>query len=580
MMVTLVLSSNMKKLLNNNVLVRKLVGIETAGSLNILFTDKTGTLTKGKLEVVKFMLGNGREYSDIRSVSSCYQKIFVDGLIYNNESSFDMDTNEIVGGNITDRAILDFVKVNRKDSVVVVDKVLFDSKNKYSMAVVSDDGNFRCYVKGALEVVFNCCEYYLDENGIKKIIFHKERLIDKIEKVTSLGIRVLCVAYREGKVMDMKDLVLVGFLFIKDELRDESIDGVRSIQNAGIQIVMMTGDSKETATAIAREVGILKDNNDIILTSEELNQMSRNELRGILSHLRVVARAMPEDKSKLVMLSKNENLVVGMTGDGVNDAVALKRADVGFAMGSGTEVAKEASDIVIMDDNILSIEKAILYGRTIFKNIRKFIIFQLTVNICAVSISVIGPFIGIQSPVTVIQMLWINMVMDTLAGIAFSYEAALDEYMDELPKMRNESIINSYMLQEILVTGIYSSFLCILFLKSSFIRSFFRYSVYDKYVMTAFFGLFIFISIFNSFNARTVRLNILGNIFMNKMFLFIICLIVIVQVVMIYYGGSLFRTSGLNLREFLIMFGISFTVIPFDIIRKIISKRMGFLMEV
>ena len=363
---------------------------------------------------------------------------------------------------------------------------------------------------------------------------------------------------------------------IKDEIREESKEGIRLIKKAGIQTVMITGDNKETAISIAKEVGIIDNNtNDIILSSEELASLTDEEVTKILPSLKVVSRAMPSDKSRLVNIAKKSNLVVGMTGDGVNDAIALKKADIGFAMGSGTEVAKEASDIVILDDNILSIEKAILYGRTIFKSIRKFIIFQLTVNLCAVGVSIVGPFIGIQSPVTVIQMLWINMVMDTLAGLAFSYEPALIEYMEEPPKRRDEAIINKYMFNEIMITGLFSTILCIFFLKSPFINSLYRYSIDNKYLMTAFFGMFIFISIFNSFNARTVRLNILGNILKNKVFLVIIGFITIVQIGMIYYGGYLFRTSGLTLKEFLIMLMISIIVIPFDMIRKLYLKKKG-----
>lgn len=264
-----------------------------------------------------------------------------------------------------------------------------------------------------------------------------------------------------------------------------------------------------------------------------------------------------------------------MTGDGVNDAPALKKADVGFSMGSGTEVAKEASDIVILDDNFKSITKAILFGRTIFKSISKFIIFQLTVNLCAVSLSIIGPFIGVDTPVTVIQMLWINMVMDTLAGLAFSFEPPLLEYMNELPKRKDEQIINRYMAGEILFTGLYSSILCVIFLKLPFIKNFFRVDNNNLYLMTAFFGLFIFMTIFNSFNARTNRLNLLANILKNKVFLIIILFILVVQIVLIYYGGDLFRTAGLTYTEFLTMLLLSATVIPVDWLRKCYLRKKG-----
>lgn len=266
-----------------------------------------------------------------------------------------------------------------------------------------------------------------------------------------------------------------------------------------------------------------------------------------------------------------------MTGDGVNDAPALKKADVGFSMGSGTEIAKEASDIIILDDNFLSISKAILYGRTIFKSIRKFIILQLTSNFCALSLSILGPFIGVSTPVTVIQMLWINMVMDTLAGLAFSYEPALLEYMYEPPKKKTESIINKYMINQIVFTGLYSSLLCILFLKLPIFYNLYRKSGTDKYFMTAFFALLIFIDVFNAFNARTHRLNILSNLKKNKVFMLIIVFIVAMQIVMLYYGGSVFRTLGLTLKELIITILFAFSVVPVDNIRKILlrSRRIN-----
>ena len=576
MMVTLVLSSNMKRMLKDNVLVRKLVGIETTGSLNILFTDKTGTLTKGKLEVVSGILGNGYRFKSINELKKRYRDILVRALIYNNESSFDSKSNSIIGGNITDKALLDFVKVNRSNRVKIISQEYFDSKRKYSSVLVEEGCKKVKYVKGAFEVLFSKCSKYLNEDGFKQLIMNRGELEDRVRELANKGSRVLCVCYSEVEGKSLSNLVLIGFLVIRDEVRDESIEGISLIKRAGIQPVMVTGDNRETAISIARKVGILDGENDeIILSSDELSSLSDEDVMKILPRIRVVSRAIPTDKSRLVSIAKRCNLVVGMTGDGVNDAIALKRADVGFAMGSGTEVAKEASDIVILDDNILSISKAVLYGRTIFKSIRKFIVFQLTVNLCAVGVSIVGPFIGIQAPVTVIQMLWINMVMDTLAGLAFSYEPALLEYMEEKPKRRDEAIINKYMFNEIMVTGIFSFLLCIFFLKSSFVRGMFRYSIDDRYLMSAFFGLFIFISIFNSFNARTVRLNILSNIFKNKVFLLIILFIMVVQVFMIYYGGSLFRTVGLNLSEFFVMIILSIIVIPIDMLRKLWLKKKG-----
>ena len=574
MMITLVLSSNMKRMIKNNVLIRKLVGIETAGSLNILFTDKTGTLTKGKMEVIEVRLSNNycfNSYMEINKYEK-YNNLLLNSIIYNTESYY--DNNTVIGGNLTDKCLLEFVKTNKDNNIKIVDKLVFNSKNKYSSVIIEKDKIKEKYIKGAFELIINNCEYYYDQYGNKNILKNKDALLKEINSITSLGIRAIALAKSNNcnNVSDINNLTLIGIVYIKDEIREDAKEGIEKVKRANIQTVMITGDNKNTAIAIAKEVGLLN-NNDLVISHDELNNLSDKEIKKKIKNLRVVYRALPQDKSRLVRICQEENLVVGMTGDGVNDALALKKADVGFSLGSGTEVSKEASDIVILDDNFSSIGVAILYGRTIFKSIRKFIIFQLTVNLCAVSISIIGPFIGIPTPVTVIQMLWINMVMDTLAGLAFSYEPAKDEYMDELPKKKDENIINKYMINEIIITGIYSSLLCILFLKLDIISSLFRKSNDNIYLLTAFFGLFIFISIFNSFNARTHRLNLFSKIYKNKAFIIVILFIIIVQIYLIYYGGNLFRTKGLLLNEFIIMLLISSTVIPFDMLRKIYLKK-------
>ncbi len=567
MMITLVLSSNMKRMLKNNVLVRKLVGIETAGNINILFSDKTGTITKGEFSVVGLCLYDGTFYKSFDKIKSeKLKELLYLSLIYNNAAFF--NGTEILGGNVTDRAIIKFVGKNDKNKYRIVNEEPFDSKNKYSSVTVNYDGETTFY-KGAFEMFKDKISFYCNNEGMKKIVNLSElnKLVDKYAKA---GYRIITLVSKNGK-----SYTFIGIVLIKDEVRKESIEGINLVTTAGIQTVMLTGDSLETAKNVAEEIGLVNSENDYVITSEELNKMSDEEVKLILPKLKVVARSLPNDKKRLVLLSQELGLIVGMTGDGVNDAPALKKADVGFAMGSGTEVAKEVSDIVILDDNFLSITKTILFGRTIFKSIRKFIIFQLTVNLCAVSLSIIGPFIGIMTPVTVIQMLWVNMVMDTLAGIAFAYEAPIKDYMKEKPKKKDEPIMNHYMLNEIFVTGLFSTLICTFFLKSTFIHQLFRIDNNDKYVMTAFFGLFIFLAIFNSFNARTHRLNLLANIFKNKVFLCVIGLIVIVQLILIYCGGSIFRTTGLTFIEFQIMVILAFSVIPFDLLRKIVLKKFN-----
>ena len=570
MMITLVLSSNMKTMLKNNVLVRKLMGIETAGNINVLFTDKTGTLTNGKLEVVG-ILSSSLEEIDIKKLNSRMKELFMDSLSVNNESVYDTKNNKIIGGNITDKAILNYVKLY-KSKAKVINRMPFSSEKKYMFTKIDNMGNKIKLIKGAPEVIINASNSYYDEFGIKKNISDKNKILSKVKELSGSKLRLIAMAISDDIFVtdNLKNITLLGFIVLADSIRDNVLDGINLVKSASIQTIMITGDNKETAVSIARELNLIESADDIVITSDKLDKMTNEDIIKIFPKIRVIARAMPSDKSRLVNIAHEQGMVCGMTGDGVNDAPALKKADVGFAMDSGTEVAKEASDIVILDNNFMSIAQSVLYGRTIFKSIRKFIICQLTINLCSLTVSIIGPFIGIPVPITVVQMLWINMIMDTLSGLAFSYEPALNDYMKEPPKKKSDHIINRYMISQILVTGIYSSIICIFFMKSSIINNI--YTPISK--LTAFFGLLIFISIFNALSARTNRLNIIANIKKNKVFIAIIGFITIVQIFIIYKGGDLFRTHGLNMKEFIIMFILSISVLPVDFIRKIIIKML------
>ncbi|AKL95890.1 calcium-translocating P-type ATpase type IIB [Clostridium aceticum] len=581
MMIAMVLSLNMRKLLKDNILVRKLIGIETAGSLNILFSDKTGTITKGQLEVVTFIAGENQEYSTFDEIPKNLANLLnlslrknTNALIKEAEKGCDL---QVIGGNITERALLHFVSCSdRKETEIEVLKTIpFSSENKYSATEIKGEKNLTL-IKGAAEKILDKCLYYYDENGNKEKLQHRNALEEKIDALAQKSIRIVAIAITEEALnedADFKEMTLVGVIGIRDDLRLESASAIKEAMDAGIQVVMITGDRKETAMAIAKDAGLLRKEEDLIFTSQEIQQLTDEDLKALLPNIRVIARALPTDKSRLVKIAQELDLVVGMTGDGVNDAPALKRADVGFAMGSGTEVAKEAGDIVVLDDNFLSITKSVLYGRTIFHSIRRFVVYQLTVNVAAILIAFLGPFIGVDLPLSMTQMLWVNLVMDTLAALAFGGEAALKKYMKEAPKRRSESIINKDMWSSILINGGFIAAMGIWFLKSSTIKSLFRVGPTGNeeiYFLTGFFAFFIFLNAFNTFNARTTEINLFKNITKNRDFLRVVALIFGVQILFTYFGGEVLRTAGLNLQEWIYVTMMAVLVIPLDLMRKLL----------
>ncbi len=575
MMIAVVLSANIRRMARDMVLVLKPVGIEAAGSMNILFTDKTGTLTEGVLSVGEIYCGDGTAYTPdkLRSRGGELYGSFVRGCLCNNSAQ--RTESGISGGNATDRALLGCLSgTDSADDSPVVSPVVgrrpFDSTKKYSSARLADG---RVLVKGAPELLLPYVTNVLLPDGTTSAADTAD-IYELVSRLNRGGTRTLLLAEGRGG-MDMGEfgsLTLVCLVTLNDKIRKNAPVAVRELRRAGIHTVMITGDSRQTGEAIARSCGILDGGVELCLEGRELAALSDEELGQMLPRIGVIARALPADKSRLVRVAQARGLVVGMTGDGINDAPALRHSDIGFAMGNGTQVAREAGDIIIVDNDLASICRAVLYGRNIFKSIRKFITLQLTMNFCAVGVSVIGPFIGIDAPVTVVQMLWINMIMDTLGGLAFAGEPALPSCMDERPKRRDEPILNKYMIGEIVLLGSFTVGLCIAFLKLPAITSLYRPAPDNIYLLTAFFALFIFCSVFNCFNARTDRLRLLAGISRNRAFIAIMSAVLAVQLIFVYLGGSVLRTAPLSWRELLYTMLLSLLVFPADFLRKLIWR--------
>ena len=572
MLTSILLSFQSLRMAKDNVLVRKINGLETAGSVSILFSDKTGTITEGKLSVVEFATGNALSYTTFSEVDRKLSDFIEIGIGLNNSSIY--SNKKIIGGNSTDRALMSILVDNNKLGLLnkenVIEQEPFDSTKKQSSIIYKkNDGTKIRFVKGAPEKILDCCTSYIDASGNIHKFDNKLSLEEYMDAQAGRSMRMIAVAM--SCEAESSELTLICVISIRDNVRHEAVEAIATAQKAGIQVVMVTGDRKETAVAIAREAGLLRDDGDVVLTSEELKNKNDSEIKELLPHLRVVSRALPTDKSRLVRIAQELDYVVGMTGDGVNDAPALKKADVGFAMGSGTEVAKEAGDITILDDNFSSICKAILYGRTMFKSIRKFLIFQLTVNVAAVLTCFIGPLLGENVVLTVIQLLLINLAMDTLAAIAYGSEPALKEYMKDLPIPRQENIISRDMMAEIIVCSLYITAICLGILFFDPLRACFG-DVDTTYLKSAVFATFMMAITFNGFNARTAHYDPFENLGRNWNFILVMGAIFIMQFVFVNFGGEALNVECLTEESWGLCILLAFLIIPLDVIRKVIMK--------
>ena len=584
LMISLVLMQNTSKMLDHNVLVRKAEGIETAGSLNILFSDKTGTITKGRLEVVEFFTGDGITIPLAELPQHGKIKGLVDLAIgKNSQSMFDASGN-VIGGNATDQALMKFLGQELfgklESSCTVTLSQGFNSANKFSQAYLGELK--KTFYKGAPERLLNASTKYLSLSGEEHPI--SLRAINaKIDELASKSMRVLAFGYSNQQMTENKindDTVIVGFVGIRDDVRPEAREAIAAVQGAGIQVVMITGDRLETAVAIATDAGLLKTEDDVALTSAQLNELSDEEVKQIIPRIRVIARALPTDKSRMVRLCQEMNLVVGMTGDGVNDSPALKRADVGFAMGSGTEAAKEAGKIVILDDNFRSIKDAIWYGRTIYHNILKFCKFQLVINVAAVVVSAIAPFFGVEEPLKVTHLLFVNLVMDGLGAIMLGNEPAQERYMSEPPRRRDESIVSKSMMAQIVTMGLWLTALSFIFLKAPFFDTFFA-STEQK--LSAYFVLFIWSALFNAFNVRSDSFDIFKDLKLNPGFMQVFVIIVLVQAFIVNAAlvpvpvfawiSNMFSCVPFPPAGWGVAILLAFTMIPVDILRKVVVGR-------
>ena len=586
LMISLVLMQNTSKMLDHNVLVRKAEGIETAGSLNILFSDKTGTITKGMLEVVDFFTGDGNSIDIAQLSKHSKVKGLVDLAIGKNTQSMFDASHKVIGGNATDQALMKFLgeetfkTLENSSEYKITKQQSFNSANKFSQARIDSTG--KTFYKGAPEKLLANAVKYLDADG--NICTMDNAILNrKIDELAAKAMRVLAFGYSEKDMVENSindDIVIIGLVGIRDDVRPEAKEAIREVQGAGIQVVMITGDRLETAVAIAKDAGLLKGGSDRALSSAQLNEMSDEEVKKIIPNIRVIASSLATDKSRMVRLWQEMNLVVGMTGDGVNDSPALKRADVGFAMGSGTEAAKEAGKIVILDDNFKSIKDAILYGRTIYHNILKFCKFQLVINVAAVVVSAIAPFFGVDEPLKVTHLLFVNLVMDGLGAMMLGNEPAKEEYMAEAPRKRDESIVSKKMMGQILTMGIWLTVVSFIYLKVPFFVNLFAN---EEQHLTGYFVLFIVAALFNGFNVRDDGFAIFAGLNENKDFIKVFLIIIIVQALLVnaaivplapfQWIGEMFSCVPFGIKGWIAVVLLACTMIPADMVRKLCVNK-------
>ncbi|MDE7409406.1 MAG: calcium-translocating P-type ATPase, PMCA-type [Muribaculaceae bacterium] len=570
MAVTLSLAYSMRRMLKTNNLVRKMHACETMGATTVICTDKTGTLTQNQMQIYKTnFFGNPSD------------EVLCEGIAVNSTAQLDLSGEKPqVLGNPTEGALLLWLTERGVDYAALrakttrIEELPFTTERKYMATVVkSSTGKKILYVKGAPEIVFGMCG---DTAGVTKAEIDAQLL-----EYQNMAMRTLGFAYQEmadgetaikdGRI-EAERLVFLGIVAISDPVRADVPDAVREVTDAGIKVKIVTGDTPGTAKEIGRQVGIWDDATDTdrnIITGVEFEALSDEELKERVGDLKIIARARPMDKKRLVETLQGNNEVVAVTGDGTNDAPALKAAHVGLSMGDGTSVAKEASDITIIDNSFSSIGRAVMWGRSLYQNIQRFILFQMTVNVAACLIVLAGAFMGTESPLTVTQMLWVNLIMDTFAAMALSSLPPSASVMKDKPRSREDFIINRPMWRSIIgVGGIF--FLLLL----GILYIFEHYSVksmteifsfipqpgggdtLSAYELSMFFTIFVFLQFWNMFNARAFETGRSAFHFKGAGgFVGIALAILLGQIAIVTIGGDFFNVTPLRLTDWLIIIG-------------------------
>lgn len=565
LIIQIITAQNAKRMLKDNILAKHANKIPEAGNIQLLCTDKTGTLTKGILTPVYNIDGNCAPI-DYSKESGTF---FRNNIVLNSSAMFEENGN-IVGGNATERALLSMTDAEKFTKILkntkVINKLPFNSANKYS--AVECEGV--TYYKGAPERILANAVAYMTPEGSMECI-NKVMLRDKIKEFADKSMRVIATAISRKPIPESglpDDLILVSLVAIRDDVREEVPEAVRKMHHAGVQVMMVTGDVLDTAKAIAKDAGLITSYTDIAMSALDFDELSDEEAKEKLPDIKVIARATPQTKLRIVKLAQEMNLCVAMTGDGTNDSPALKAADVGFSMGSGTDVCKEAGDIIITDDNFVSITNAVLFGRTFMHNVMKFLKFQLPINIGLVLLSIFYPVIMGVEAVVAVQILLINIVMDGLNSLSFGGEPPKAEYMLEKPIPKGSKLLSKETITQIAVSTVGFLFIYGLTLIPAIQNIFPTETEYG----TARFALLVVMAVINGFNIRTDSKNLFKGIGKNPLFIKVTIGIFAGLFVLTQFGGALLHCTALSLVQWAVVVGLALLIIPIDLGRKIICK--------